>query len=506
MDFDYLDEIKIEKKTHLPAVQGEKSLRKQSSKEDLIKLLRSKSYAQEAETPLSLKDIELYKQAMALEKKRAEEKKVSSKEKKQTVEIPNKEPVSAIEETVSAIKKETTVAMQKEKNLPVTEDSFADNRISEKDGIFRSNILVKYLCKELLMYFAICFCLFFVAFFVNNILLLAETILRQHVKVSAVLRLILYCLPSIVAQSAPFATLVGFLMCLGRMVTDNEIMILRATGQRYSLILIPVLLMGLLISIFSFVMNDYFLPLGILKFNRLKHQIVQSDPAVEIEGNSVKRMNGTTVVIGDVSDDKVIQNIVFFNTDGDGNDRIIVSTKGSVEKTQDEGVLMKFNMGKTSVFSIDTSDRRTFDVLESQNASFNVFDTIITDAKSGIDPREKTSFDLWKQIRQMSTDQSVTKKRLNQYKLEFNKKFSMPFGSLFFAMLAFPLALVFGKRDGLTLGLIFGIIISVLYWAASILGQIFGVKSGWNGFVMMWTPNVVIGIIGIILYMGLRKK
>ena len=90
--------------------------------------------------------------------------------------------------------------------------------------------------------------------------------------------------------------------------------------------------------------------------------------------------------------------------------------------------------------------------------------------------------------------------------LEFNKKFSMPFGSIFFALLAFPLSLIFGKKDGLTLGLIFGIIISVLYWAASILGQLFGVKSGWNGFLMMWIPNFAIGIGGILLYLRLRRK
>lgn len=504
MDFDYLDEIKIEKKSHLPAVRGANSVQKQNKKEDLIKKLQSKSSEDESELSLSLKDIEQYKKAMALEKKNAERKKEQTLVKEQAAKLQAAKKDFAVEEEplknqVAKTENPTTAVVTVSKE-PEKEKS------RKKTNLFEGHVLLKYLCKELFMYFAICFCFFFVVFFVNNILLLAETILRQHVKVSAVLKLILYCLPSIVAQSAPFATLVGFLMCLGRMVTDNEIMILRATGQRYSLILIPVLVMGLLISLFSFVMNDYFLPLGILKFNRLTHEIKQSDPAVEIEANTIKRMNKISVVIGNVSDDNIIQDMVFFNVDNDGNDRIIVTGKGSVEKSQEEGVLMKFNMGKTTVFSIDNSDRKKFDVLESQTASFNVFDSVITDASTRIAPREMTSFDLWKHIKQMATDQTVTKKRLNQYKLEFNKKFSMPFGSIFFAMLAFPLALIFGKRDGLTLGLIFGIVISVLYWAASILGQIFGVKSGWNGFVMMWTPNFAIGIAGIILYLRLRKK
>ena len=77
-----------------------------------------------------------------------------------------------------------------------------------------NNVLVKYLFKELLLYFVVLFACFFVVFFVNHILLMAETILKKRVPVTAVVQLIIYCLPSVIAQSAPFATLVGFLMCL----------------------------------------------------------------------------------------------------------------------------------------------------------------------------------------------------------------------------------------------------------------------------------------------------
>ena len=528
MEFDYLDEIKIEKKSLPPAIR-------KNSKEDLIKHLLSKNSEEEKSVEksavLSDKDIVLYRQAMAREKKLAEQRKAAEDAARmqvvepvaQTTEkkhIEEKLPADLVpepavvepevklkEESVQkTVSKSEVKPKTKAKHKETSESMPLKNDKKKKERPLGNRVLVRYLCRELLVYFAICFCAFFVVFFVNNILVLAETILRKHVKVSAVLKLILYCLPGVVAQSAPFATLVGFLMCLGKMVTDNEIMILRATGQRYRTIFIPVIAMGLLISIFSFVMNDYFLPLGILKFNRLKRQIVMTDPAVEIEPDTVKRMNSTTIVIGSVSDDKVIQDMVFFDTDSEGNDRIIITGQGTVEKSVDDAVLMKFNMGRTSVFSMNRDDRSKFDVLDSQNASFNVFDRLFADATNRISPREMTSLDLWKTIRQMVRENTVTKKRLNQFKLEFNNKFSMPFGSIFFALLAFPLALVFGKRDGLTLGLIFGTFISVMYWAASILGRMFGIKSGWNGFVMMWTPNFVIGVVGILLYLRLRKK
>lgn len=369
----------------------------------------------------------------------------------------------------------------------------------------KSNVLVKYIAKELFLYFLVCFAFFFVVFFVNQILLLAETILKKRVPVLSVIKLIGYCLPSIIAQSAPFATLVGFLMCLGRLVSDNEVIILRASGQRYSVILKPVIIMGMLISVFSFVMNDYFLPLGTLNYNRMFKQIIVSNPAVELESQSVKRMNDATLVIGDVSKYNVSDLVLFDAADG-GKQRLIVSKNTDVKKAVSPGVLMQLNMNDAFVLMLDKKNRKNFDILTSDGMTLNVFEDSIISSSGGTSPREMTSWDLYKKIKNMKKLNNSTKKQLNSYNLEYNKKFSIPFGSIFFALLAFPLALVFGRKDGQTLGLIFGIIISVLYWAATILGQMFGLRSGWNGFWMMWGPNFFIGLIGILLYLRLRKK
>lgn len=369
----------------------------------------------------------------------------------------------------------------------------------------KSNVLVKYIAKELFLYFLVCFAFFFVVFFVNQILLLAETILKKRVPVLSVIKLIGYCLPAIIAQSAPFATLVGFLMCLGRLVSDNEVIILRASGQRYSVILKPVIIMGMLISVFSFVMNDYFLPLGTLNYNRMFKQIIVSNPAVELESQSVKRMNDATLVIGDVSKYNVSDLVLFDAADG-GKQRLIISKNTDVKKAVSPGVLMQLNMNDAFVLMLDKKNRKNFDILTSDGMTLNVFEDSIISSMGGTSPREMTSWDLYKKIKNMKKLNNSTKKQLNSYNLEYNKKFSIPFGSIFFALLAFPLALVFGRKDGQTLGLIFGIIISVLYWAATILGQMFGLRSGWNGFWMMWGPNFFIGLIGILLYLRLRKK
>ena len=95
------------------------------------------------------------------------------------------------------------------------------------------HVLIKYILKELFLYFTIAFVFFFMVFFVNQILLIAESLLKSKVPLKDVMRLLVCYFPSIIAQSAPYATFVGFLMCLGRMMTDNEILVFRASEQGF---------------------------------------------------------------------------------------------------------------------------------------------------------------------------------------------------------------------------------------------------------------------------------
>ena len=381
---------------------------------------------------------------------------------------------------------------------------FLSTAVQEKSGLNR-HVLYRYLLKELFLYFFVAFLFFFFIFFVNQILLIIQKILEKKVPLWDVMRLMTYALPSIIAQSAPFATLVGFLMCLGRLVSENEILILRASGQGYKTILIPVVSLGLAISCVSFFVNDYMLPVGTIKYNELYRSILQSNPAVELEPNSVKKAVDKTLVIGQVKDENV-SDLLFFDTGTDEQQRIIVADASVVKKASEPGVLMAIQMNNATVLLFDKARRDKYDVLTSDSMLLNVFESSISSTSNRVSPREMTSYDLYKRIKAFEKIEGHSKKQLNSYKLEYNKKFSLPFGSIFFAFLALPLALMFGKHNGQTIGLIIGIVISVLYWTMMILGQIFGNRGGYSGFWMMWAPNITIFIVGMCFYAGLLKK
>ena len=369
-------------------------------------------------------------------------------------------------------------------------------------GELGNNILVKYILKELFVYFVVAFLVFFMIFFVNQILLDMENLLSKSAPIDDVMRIMVYSIPMIIAQSAPYATLVGFLMCLGGMMSNNEILIFRAAGFSFFRILVPVISMGLLISIVSFFVNDYLMPLGRIKYNKLLRNIMQSTPTIELESNSVKHLDNSNIIMGTVTDNTV-SDLVLFNTDGD-SDTIIIAGDSSLIGFKKEGVLMELTMNDATVISINRNEKQNFDVLQSSKSTYNVFETTVmgtTRRSAG----EMTTYDLKKEIKRLK-EENGDESYVSFWIMEFYKKFSIPFGSVFFSFLAFSIAFLFGKHNGLTMGLFLGIIICVLNWAMQILGQMFVVRVEWDPFWCIWVPNMVVGILGFIFYLVLVRK
>jgi len=371
----------------------------------------------------------------------------------------------------------------------------------------KKNVLFSYLMKELFLFFIVAFLFFFLIFFVNQILLMAEDILKKRVPLFDVTKLIIYSLPFVIAQAAPFATLVGFLMCIGRLVSDNEILIVRASGLSFTILLAPVLVLGLLISIVSFAVNDYLLPLGTISYNDLYRKIILSNPGLELESNSIKRTNDSILIIGDVHE-RDVSDLLMFDTDSQNNQRITVAAETTILESKDRTVFMQLNMIDPEIMQFDKKSPSTYTHMKSEKAIMNLFaNSFLSSSSSSTNPREMTSYDLKKVIIKKRIESEGERTfQLNLYEMEYYKKFSLPFGSLFFSLLAFPLALMFGKANGQTIGLIIGILISVLYWSLIIMGQNFGIRNNINGFYIMWLPNTIIAIFGIIFLLKLVKK
>ncbi|MGO9412506.1 MAG: LptF/LptG family permease, partial [Spirochaetia bacterium] len=181
-----------------------------------------------------------------------------------------------------------------------------------------------YVSREYLFSFAVAFLFFFFIFFLNQILVMAEEIFSKKVPFWDVVLLVIYSLPIVIAFSFPFGSLVGALMAVGRLSSDNELLAFGALGVPSRHLVTPLLIVGLAFSLVSFVMNDYFLPLGNIRFAEIYRRILYSNPAVELESHSIKKYENTTIITGQVVGRR-IENLLIIDKSPEGNRRIITA-------------------------------------------------------------------------------------------------------------------------------------------------------------------------------------
>jgi lipopolysaccharide export system permease protein len=405
--------------------------------------------------------------------------------------------------------------------------------------------IYRYILHEAFFAFFISFLFFFFIFFVNQLLLMAQDILTKHVPINQVALLVLFSLPGVIAMSAPFASLVGTLMTIGRLSSDNEVLVMLSSGLSYRNVFIPAITVGVVISLFSFVANDILLPAGTLQFARLYRRILVSTPALELEANSVKKFKDTVIVTGNVTGN-AIDNMLILDRTSDGERRIIMANNAELKDAGKSG--LSLDLSRAFIQSSGEIARENYDYASASFLRYWVPQENLIQAMSTISPREMSSVDVFREIRKKTADlgirlnekqnkvsvlalafeetlragpssqnwnrrtsqftafqreaqqlQSMRKDRsLSLYWLEFYKKFSIPFGAFSFIFLAVSLGLM-AKRSGQTVGFIFGLIIAVFYWALLLGGQTMGIRFNISPFWSMWMPNILALSAGLIL-------
>lgn len=89
-------------------------------------------------------------------------------------------------------------------------------------------------------------------------------------------------------------------------------------------------------------------------------------------------------------------------------------------------------------------------------------------------------------------------KRISQYWVEIHKKFSIPVACLAFVLIGAPLGIM-ARKGGIGTGVLYSIFFFIVYWVFLIGGENLADRLFIRPAVAMWTPNVVIGIIGLII-------
>lgn len=420
-----------------------------------------------------------------------------------------------------------------------------------------------YVAREVFFSFLVAFLFFFFIFFVNNLLLLIqnENILAKNIPIPEVLVIVVLKIPIVVLFAFPFGTLVGCLMAVARLSSDNEVLALRAAGLSTFRLFVPLLVLGFVLSFLSYYTNDVLLPASSLEEKKVGRRIFLAHPQLHLDAFSVSaiRQQNLTIMTGPV-DDNYIYDIVIFDKTAELDRRVITARRARMLPNEAQPDVVTLSL--EGVFSqlIDAREHDRFEYSLADSMEYNLLLQPFSVSVS-LGPMDKTAFDIWNIIQEKQAEMAVgiaaqnlqtqsqfnslreeiryasesdvfpvssfgqTRSRveemyanylalrdrpvrnadLDRYVLELHRKFAFPFSCLVFAIFAFPLGLL-ARRSGRLFGFGIGLLVSIIYWGLLLLGHEVGFNEGVPAFFSMWMPNLVILAAGIIFnFLRLKK-
>lgn len=414
-------------------------------------------------------------------------------------------------------------------------------------------ILFWYIAREYLFSFFVSFLFFFFLFFVNQLLVIARDVLSKQVDLGSTLLLIMYAIPALVALAVPFASLVGTLMAVGRFSADNEITVMQACGVSLLAIFMPILIMAFLAAMVSFVMNDYFLPLGTIEYIKLYQNLLFTNSELVLQPYSVTRYKNASIVTDAVKSGKV-DHILIMDTDEQGQQRIMSATSGELSRNDAQAGIISMDLRDVFIFDL-VSGYSSFNYSKVQDVTYNMLLKNFASNIHNPSPREMSSSDVYDRISEMETKRHAADARnrtavalrqwafldsyralaasgadttqgsrdqvaqllvsrdeimamqavsnygteLQWYWIEYWKKYSIPAACFTLIFLGFP-AGMFAKRSGRSIGFGIGFVIAVIFWSLLLVGQSVAMDNlALSPLLVMWFPNLLFFLAGIIL-------
>lgn len=364
-------------------------------------------------------------------------------------------------------------------------------------------ILYRYFILEHLASFLLGLFIFTFIFVMDKIFILSELLVTKHVALSAIIKLFIYYLPATFAITIPMGVLTAILITWGRLSADNEIIAIKAAGISLNSLVFLALFLGLLFFFINVILNDILLPHTNHAYKNLYYKIVQKKPTVSIEEQVFTIIDSKEIYVNKIDNKENIMKGIYLyekireedgdvlfryifakkgywkkNIGGEDRDKVLILKDGAVhqtlEKEQEKYHIMRFNTHEI--------------VFKSQEKIYH------GNHSKGL--REMTSKELREKIKEY-------KKRnidINLFLVELYKKVSIPFACIVFTLIGTPLGLL-TKKSGKSMGLGFSILIIFIYYLFLVCGETLGKKGIITPLFSMWLPNIVLGVVGIILCM-----
>ncbi len=322
-----------------------------------------------------------------------------------------------------------------------------------------------------------------------------DEILREKVGLGVLARYYLSFVPLIFVLTAPIAMLLATLFVLSGMNRHNEITAMKACGASLLRITTPFLILGLIMSVLSFLVNDRLVPKGTLISMTIKE--------TEIEKKSLPKK------------EKVLSDVTFYGTRnrlfyiksydvGDNllNDIIILEhDKRNVVRSRIVADHARWEQDRWRFYNV---------AIYRQNGNGEVLGEPLIYKEKLIDIDERPEdfqrrqrepiFMSFRELRNYIVKfEEISPDALRGLAVDLHQKVAFPFANLVIILIGIPFALTKRIGGGILRGIGVSIAVSFLYYCLMFISCSLGKAGFLPPVVSAWMANLIFGATGIFL-------
>jgi len=350
--------------------------------------------------------------------------------------------------------------------------------------------------KEMLKELVLTFLLSLIAL---NFILIMEKILRLSRLLSVVgasffdmVKIILYLQPPILILTLPMSLLMSTLITYGRLNTDNEIVILRASGMSFKAIAAPVFALGISCFLTGMLVSFYLGPVSMTKLRETISNIITTRAPAAIEGGVFTTLFKDIVLfVREKTEPDRMSGIFIYDERNKKEPRVVTAKEGRISAVDGVDIAFYLKDGYMQIARENSSTEFFF-------AGYHLALNLNTEQPAKKNS-ELTPFELLRQTNNLSQQQATP------LFLELHRRLSLPSVCLILMLLGPPLSLFAGKSGRLG-GLTLGLFIFAVFYILLIYGENLVRAGKIPHYIGAWSPTVILGLFSIAVFRREDKR
>jgi len=355
-------------------------------------------------------------------------------------------------------------------------------------------IIRNYILRECLIPFLLALAILTCVFLLGNLIQLANLVANKGVALSTIGKVFLLYIPVLLGYTVPIACLISVIIAFSRLSSDNEIIALRASGVHLMTLLRPLLIVGVILSLGSIILNERIIPYAHYKQQLLLKNLGAKNPTALLDaGIFIHAFDGQILFIHRIEDNKMY-NITIYQPQPDKPTRTIIAKRGEFTPVPGKQQI-KLKLIDGTADEPNLADGGSFYKVNFNNY-FMTLDFSGGNKKIEKKPKSMSLKELRTKIRELEPLFIAT----TPFETEFWRKITWSFSPLIFIAIGFPLAVITNKREK-SANVVLAIICAVIYYLLSLGCQALASEGLVIPWLIMWTPNMI-GLIaaGVLNY------